>query len=303
MKAGAWLEIARPFSFTASIVPVLVGTALAYRDGLFDPLLFLATLVASVSLQAGTNVVNEIHDVRTGVDTRESPRASKALVDGRVSLGDARALAAVFFLITIAIGLWLVALRGWPLLVIGVAGVLGGYFYTAPPLQYKYRALGVPLVFVYMGVLMVVGTYYAITGRWSDAALYASLPVGILVAAILHANDVRDIEEDARAGFRTLSILLRRPTAAWLYIAMVLGAFALLAVLVALGGLPRRTLLTLLALPLAAAVAWQMRRAMVTGDLGAIARIDQRTALVHLLFGLLLAAGVFATTLTFAAAR
>lgn len=303
MKVGAWLEIARPFSFTASIVPVLVGAALAYRDGLFDPLLFLATLVASVSLQAGTNVVNEIHDVRTGVDTKDSPRASKALVEGRVPLGEARALAAAFFLVTIAIGLALVALRGWPLLAIGLAGVLGGYFYTAPPFQYKYRALGVPLVFVYMGVLMVVGAYYAIAGRWSDAALYASLPVGILVAAILHANDVRDVDEDARAGFRTLSILLTRAPAARLYVWMMLGAFLLTGLLVIAGQLPLFALVALLALPGALRATAEMRRAMATGDIGVIARIDQRTAQVHLLFGLLLASGIVLATFDYLAAR
>lgn len=303
MKVGAWLEIARPFSFTASIVPVLVGAALAYRDGLFDPLLFLATLVASVSLQAGTNVVNEIHDVRTGVDTKDSPRASKALVEGRVPLGEARALAAAFFLVTIAIGLALVALRGWPLLAIGLAGVLGGYFYTAPPFQYKYRALGVPLVFVYMGVLMVVGAYYAIAGRWSDAALYASLPVGILVAAILHANDVRDVDEDARAGFRTLSILLTRTPAARLYVWMMLGAFLLTGLLVIAGQLPLFALVALLALPGALRATAEMRRAMATGDIGVIARIDQRTAQVHLLFGLLLASGIVLATFDYLAAR
>lgn len=303
MKVGAWLEIARPFSFTASIVPVLVGAALAYRDGLFDPLLFLATLVASVSLQAGTNVVNEIHDVRTGVDTKDSPRASKALVEGRVPLGEARALAAAFFLVTIAIGLALVALRGWPLLAIGLAGVLGGYFYTAPPFQYKYRALGVPLVFVYMGVLMVVGAYYAIAGRWSDAALYASLPVGILVAAILHANDVRDVDEDARAGFRTLSILLTRTPAARLYVWMMLGAFLLTGLLVIAGQLPLFALVALLALPGALRATAEMRRAMATGDIGVIARIDQHTAQVHLLFGLLLASGIVLATFDYLAAR
>ncbi len=303
VKAGAWLEIARPFSFTASIVPVLVGAALTVRDGAFDPWLFLATLVASVSLQAGTNVVNEIHDVRTGVDTRESPRASRALVEGRVSLGEARALGVVFFAITIAVGLWLVTLRGVPLLLIGLAGVLGGYFYTAPPFQYKYRALGVPLVFVYMGVLMVVGAYYAIAGRWSDEALFASLPIGILVAAILHANDVRDVDEDSRAGFRTLSILLTRRTAASLYVWMMLGAFGLTALLVVVGRLPLFAVVALLALPPALRATRLMGEAMTTGDVGVIARIDQRTAQVHLLFGLLLATGIAAAALSISAAR
>ena len=292
MRPLDWLAIARPFSFTASIVPVLAGAALAVRDGRFDPVLFVVTLVASVSLQAGTNVINEIHDVRTGVDRPDSPRASKVLVEGRMSTRAAYGLAAVFFGLTIGLGLWLTALRGLPLLLIGLAGVLGGYFYTAPPLQYKYRALGVPLVFVYMGVLMVVGAYYAIAGQWSDEAIFASLPIGILVAAILHANDVRDVDEDSRAGFSTLSIVLKRQRAAWLYVWMVPIAFALTALLVFARALPWTALLVFLALPAGLQAISLMRRSIASGDQSAIARIDQRTAQVHLLFGLLLAGGI-----------
>lgn len=292
MRPADLLAIARPFSFTASIVPVLAGAALTFRDGHFDPLLFLVTLVASVSLQAGTNVVNEIHDVRTGVDRPESPRASKVIVEGRISTRAAYVFGAVLFAITIALGLGLTLLRGLPLLLIGLAGVLGGYYYTAPPLQYKYRALGVPLVFVYMGVLMVVGAYYAIAGQWSVEAISASLPIGILVAAILHANDVRDVDEDARAGFTTLSIVLRRERAAWLYVWMVPVAFALTAVLVLVRALPWTALLALLALPAGLRAISLMRRSIRSGDQSVIARIDQRTAQVHLRFGLLLAVGL-----------
>ena len=82
-KAASWLEIGRPFSWTASVVPVLVGSALAWKDGAFSPLIFLAVLLASVALQAGTNVINELYDVRNRVDTFESPRASRALLSSR----------------------------------------------------------------------------------------------------------------------------------------------------------------------------------------------------------------------------
>src|SRR6185437_11317253 len=114
---------------------------------------FTAALAGGVLLQAGTNIVNEIFDVRQGVDTIISPRASHALLKGRLSERAAFAAAAVAFLLAIAVGVALVALRGPAIIGLGVLGLVGGYGYTAPPLQYKYHALGVPLVFLLMGPL------------------------------------------------------------------------------------------------------------------------------------------------------
>ncbi len=289
-KAAAWLEIGRPFSWTASVVPVLVGSALAWKDGAFSWPIFLAVLLASVALQAGTNVINELYDVKNRVDTLESPRASRALVEGRLTEREAFWGGLALFGFVALVGLWLVALRGLPMLVLGVVGMLGGYFYTAPPFQYKYRALGVPLVFLLMGPLMVIGAYYALSGRYSDQALLASLPVGFLVAAILHANDVRDVDDDARTGFATLSTLVGQVTAAHLYVAMLALAYLVVVVLVALRALPLWSLATLLVLPLAYGAVQTMEHGVRTsGGMAQLARIDQATAQIHLLFGLLLA--------------
>ncbi len=113
-RARAWLEIMRPFSLTASLVPVLVGGALAWRDGRFGVGLFLLVLLASVLLQAGTNTINELYDVRNGVDRPESPRASKVVVQGRLSQDRVYRGSLVIFGIVIAIGAYFVYLRGWP---------------------------------------------------------------------------------------------------------------------------------------------------------------------------------------------
>src|SRR5437764_7048120 len=223
-KAAAWLEIGRPFSWTASVVPVLVGSALAWHDGAFSLPLFLLVLLASIALQAGTNVINELYDVKNHVDTLESPRASRALVEGRLTEREALWGGLALFGFVGVVGLGLVALRGLPMLALGVVGMLGGYFYTAPPFQYKYRALGVPLVFLLMGPLMVVGAFFAVTGDWSFQALVVSVPVGLLVAAILDGNEWRDISEDTRAGISTLSARIGREYAHYVYVALVLGA-------------------------------------------------------------------------------
>lgn len=295
-RAGGWSEIARPFSLTASFVPVAAAGALAAVRNEFSTWLFFAALLAGILLQVGTNVVNEIYDVRKGIDTITSPRASHALVTGRVKERSAFLLAGTAFAIAIAIGLGLVVVRGWPLVLLGLAGLVGGWGYTAPPLQYKYRALGLPLVFVLMGPLMVVGGYYTVSGHWSWEAGVLSIPIGLLVTAILHGNEWRDVGEDARAGISTLSIRAGRGVAHQVYVFLIAGAYVALAASVALTVLPPLSLLAVLSLP------WFVR-ALRASELGAsgqqraIAMIDLQTAQLHAAFGLLLAAGLAAAAL------
>ncbi len=299
-RLAAWFEIARPFSFTASTVPVAAGGALAALDGRLDWPLFVAALLAGVLLHVGTNITNEIYDVRKGIDSITSPRASHALLKGRLSEHEAFALAATAFAGSMAIGIWLVVERGWPVAVLGVLGLVGGLGYTAPPLEYKFHALGPPLVFLLMGPLMVVGSYYVSSGTFTWAALVASVPVGLLVTAILHGNEWRDVSEDARAGISTMSIRAGRRFAHELYLALVIGAYLVLALAVAVGALPPLSLLAMLSLPLLVRAvraselgATGQQRAIAMIDLEtAIAMIDLETAQLHAAFGFLLVVGL-----------
>ncbi|GAC1699181.1 MAG: hypothetical protein NVS9B6_10570 [Candidatus Limnocylindrales bacterium] len=290
-RAKGAYEIARPFSFTASVVPVAAGGALAAIDGAFDVLLFVLALVAGVALHIGTNVVNEIYDVRKGIDTITSPRASHAIVAGRVTERGAFGVAAAAFAVATIIGIALIAARGWPVAVLGVLGLVGGYAYTAPPFQYKYRALGLPLVFLLMGTLMVVGAQYVVAGFFDPRSVVLSIPVGLLVVAILHGNEWRDISEDARMGAVTFSTRFGRRVAHYWYVGFVVAAYMALAVSVALAILPAYTLLAVLSLPL-------LVRALRASELGAsgqqraIAMIDLETAQLHATFGLLLVLGL-----------
>lgn len=290
-RVRALVEVTRPFSLTASVIPVAAAGALAAVDGVLSWPLLLASLLAGMSLQVGTNVVNEVYDVRAGIDAITSPRASQALVTGRVTERTAFVVAALAFATAVAIGLGLIAIRGLPLALLGLAGLVGGWGYTAPPLQYKYRALGLPTVFLLMGPLMVVGGYYAVTGRWSTDAVVLSIPIGLLVTAILHGNEWRDIGEDGRAGIRTLSIRIGRGLAHRLYVALVVGSYVALALAVAFGALPPLSLLSVLSLPLLVGTL----RASELGAAGqqrAIAMIDVQTAQLHAAFGALLVAGL-----------
>jgi 1,4-dihydroxy-2-naphthoate octaprenyltransferase len=286
-----WLEIVRPFSFTASVVPVATGGALALLHQRFSPGLFVLALLASVLLQAGTNIINEIYDVRQGIDSIVSPRASHAIVKGRIAERLAFGLAFLAFTAAALLGVTLALERGWPVIALGIVGLVGGFGYTAPPLQYKFRALGPPLVFCLMGPLMVIGTYYVVSGRFGWDAVVASIPVGLLVTAILHGNEWRDISEDARAGISTLSIRFGRRAAHLGYVALVLGAYLALATGVMLQVLPTGSLLAMLSLPLLVTI---LRNSELgsAGSQRAIAKIDLQTAQLHATFGGLLVAGL-----------
>lgn len=295
-RVAAWVEIARPFSFTASIVPVAAGAALAAVHGSFSWVLFAAALVASVLLQIGTNVTNEIYDVRKGIDTIVSPRASHAIVEGKMRETEAFSIVAASFAAAVAIGVWLIAVRGWPVALLGLLGLLAGFGYTGPPFAYKYRALGVPLVFVLMGPLMVVGSYFVVSGSFSWDAVALSIPVGLLVAAILHGNEWRDTSEDARAGIETLSTRFGRRAAHMAYVALIVGAYVALGLSVIAGTVPEWTLLTVLSLPLLVRVIGSSELG-ASGQQRAIAMIDLQTAQLHAVFGTLLVAGLIIAAL------
>jgi len=289
---GAW-EVVRPFSFTASLLPVSVGGAIALGQGRMHWPLFVAALLGGLGLHIGTNVVNEIYDVRHGIDSITSPRMSMAILKGRISERGAFLVAWSGFILALIMGIFLTLHRGWPIVLLGLIGFIGGYFYTAPPFQYKYRALGLPLVFVLMGPVMVGGAYYAVTGTFDANLLVVSVPVGLLVTAILHGNEWRDVAEDTRHGFTTFSAQVGRDAAHWVYVMLVLGAYVAVGMAVMVGALPKLALLTLLSLPL---LAWILRDAErgAEGHLRAIAMIDLMTARLHSAFGALLLVGLVA---------
>jgi 1,4-dihydroxy-2-naphthoate octaprenyltransferase len=265
--------------------------ALAALYGRFSWPLFLGTLFALVLLHIGTNVTNEIYDVRKGADRITSPRASHALLKGRISEREAFMIVILAFAAATAIGVWLIVERGWVVAALGVAGLLGGWGYTAPPIEYKFRALGLPVVFLLFGPLSVIGAFYVITGTFEWSTVAVSVPVGLLVAAILQGNEWRDISEDARAGGVTLSIRIGRKFAHWVYLALVVGAYLALGAAVLFKSLPVEALLALLSMPLLVRVI-QASELGAMGQQRAIAMLDLETAQLHAAFGFLLAAGL-----------
>jgi len=284
---GVWLLATRLPSLTAAVVPVLAGTALA-ADETFRPGLFVLALLGSMALQAGTNLVNDFYDHTFGVDTAVSFGPSGVIQRGLLSARAVLIGGLVAFAIGAALGLTIVAFAGWQVLPLGVASVLAGYAYTAPPLKLAYRALGELTVFVFMGPVIVMGAAYVQLEAWTWEAFLASLPVGLLVSAILHGNNLRDIEGDRATGKRTLASLVGRPAADVEMAVLVLGAFVAVGALVASGAAPLTGLVALAALPGALRL---LARLHASHDARALNRVLLDAVGVHLLFGLLWALG------------
>jgi 1,4-dihydroxy-2-naphthoate polyprenyltransferase len=245
-----WILASRPRTLPAAIAPVLVGTALAAYEDEFHVLPFLAAMVGSTFIQIGTNLSNDYSDARRGADTEDRLGPVRVTAGGLMPPKHVLAGTYIAFGIAVAAGLYLAAVAGWELLVVGVASILAGVLYTGGPRPYGYEGLGELFVFVFFGIVAVVGSYYVQTEelRWEAFAL--AVPVGLLSSAILVVNNVRDIDTDRRAGKHTLAVKLGRERARVLFTAMVVLSFAAPVVILALGGLTPWLLITLAALPL-----------------------------------------------------
>ncbi|MFO7654894.1 MAG: 1,4-dihydroxy-2-naphthoate octaprenyltransferase [Candidatus Krumholzibacteriia bacterium] len=279
-----WLLASRPWSFAMTAISVSVGAALAAIDGSFHWGWYLLTLVGAVLLHAATNLINDYYDVAKGLDTKAAATAQyrpHPMVEGLIPARQVRAVALALFGVATVIGLILVAARGWPILWIGLVGVLAGLLYTAPPLQYKYVALGEFSVFLMWGPLMVEGAYYVQRQAFSWQALWVSLPFGVLVALVLLANNIRDIEHDSTRPVKTIAILLGRRRGLHAYLGLMVLAYLGIVAMALFGVLPAWVLLILLSLPLAARLLRQMTR-QVPAD------ADARTAQLDTAFGVLL---------------
>jgi 1,4-dihydroxy-2-naphthoate octaprenyltransferase len=244
-----WVMAARPRTLPAAIAPVLVGTALAGSEGEFRPLAFAAALVASVFIQIGTNLSNDYSDARRGADTEERLGPVRVTAGGLVPPRKVLVATWLAFAIAVAAGGYLIVLVGWELLAIGAASILAGILYTGGPRPYGYEGLGELFVFLFFGVVAVTGSYYVQTEELSALALALSVPVGLLAAAILVVNNIRDVDTDRRAGKRTLAVRIGRERARRLFAAVVVLAFVVVAAVAAVDGRPE-LLLTLLCAPL-----------------------------------------------------
>jgi len=285
-----WFLAARPWSFTMTAISVSVGSALAALDGGFSWPLYLLTLIGTILMHAASNLINDYHDVEHGVDDPKVPTARyrpHPLMEGRLTPVQVRYTAYTFYLLAAIIGIFLAATRGVAVLWLGLVGTAAGITYTAPPLNYKYKALGEFSVFLMWGPLMVSGAYYVQAQSLESDALLVSIPFGVLVALVLLANNIRDIAYDREKGIMTLPIMLGRRAGIGLYLALIVAAYVAVAAMSVLGPLEPWSLIVLLSGPLAVKLLRQM-----ASDVPLDA--DAQTAKLDTAFGVLLVASLVA---------
>ncbi len=284
---NAWLLASRPKTLAAAVVPVLVGTAVAYAQGEFSALPALAALVGAGLIQIGTNFANDYFDFQSGADNDDRLGPTRAVQAGLLTPSAVKRATGLTFGLAALVGVYLIAVGGWPILVIGLASIASGIAYTGGPYPLGYHGLGDLFVFIFFGVVAVTATHYVQALEWSVEALIVSVPIGLLSTAILVVNNYRDIDTDRAAGKRTLAVRLGRRLTRWQYIGLIGASYAVPALQWALGGAPATVLLTMLSLPLAAKCIRDMHK--LSGfDLNALLA---QTAKLLAAFGFLYALG------------
>jgi 1,4-dihydroxy-2-naphthoate polyprenyltransferase len=254
-----WLMAARIRTLPASVAPVLVGTALAGFQHVFHPLRFVAALIGAIFIQVGTNLSNDYSDARRGADAEDRLGPVRVTAGGLVPPRKVLRATYISFGVAVLAGIYLIVVAGWQLLLVGAASILAGVLYTGGPRPYGYEGLGELFVFLFFGIVAVAGSYFVQVKHLDWEAFALAVPVGLLAAAILVVNNVRDIETDRRAGKRTLAVRLGRGSTRSLFAAMVYLSYLLAPVTWLFGPLHGWVLLPWLTLPVAARIVRQVR--------------------------------------------
>lgn len=247
-----WVAAARPRTLPAAIAPVLVGSGLAAHDDVYRTDAFFLALVGALAIQVAANFANDVSDASRGADTPDRVGPTRMVATGRIGARAMWVAVGLAVAVAAAAGVGLVLIAGWPIVVIGVASVVAMLTYVGGPIPYGYRALGEVFVFVFFGLVATVGTRYAHGGSTPgvDAWILGSV-MGALAAAILVANNVRDIDTDSRSGKRTLAVVLGRERTRRLYAWLMYGSFVVVAVASVVRATPVLTGLAIVWLPFA----------------------------------------------------
>ena len=226
---GVWVMASRPSTLPAAIAPVAVGTALAGAEGIFHPVRFVAALIGAIFIQIGTNLANDYSDAQRGADTEDRLGPMRVTAQGLAAPRRVLAATSLAFAVAVAVGIYLAAVTNWALLVVGTVSIAAGVLYTGGPKPYGYEGLGEVFVFLFFGLVAVAGSYYVQTEQLGWYAVTLAVPIGLLAAAILIVNNVRDIDTDRRAGKRTLAVALGRRRSRRLFAVVLYLAFAWIA--------------------------------------------------------------------------
>lgn len=294
MKWQVWYQATRPRSLTATYIPVALGGVMAWEAGHFRLIPLILALLGVLFLQISANLLNEYFDYAKGADSKKTHGLGMILARGLLTPRQVLWGGIVSLGLGVIIGLYFVATAGWLVLWIGVGGTLAVVLYTAGPYPLAYIGLGELTVFIFMGPLIVLGTYYVMAEEVAMAPIWASLPIAFLVANILHANNLRDLEADAAEQKYTLATIFGRRFAQAEYTVLTLGAFLSVGVLVGAGIAPVLTM----AIVYWGREAWRLIRiANQSTDAAELHLVLVNTARLHKYFGVVYVGAWFLQTL------
>lgn len=268
---------------------MLVAGALASRDGVFGWAKFLVTLLAAIAIQIGVNFANDVADAAKGADSQARIGPTRAVAAGLISARQMWVGIAVAFGVAAGAGIYLIAVAGPVIAVIGVASIVAALGYTNGPSPYGYRGWGEAFVFVFFGLVATVGARFVFDQTMPVGAWLAGIVMGLLATAILLANNVRDIETDAAAGKETLVVRVGREGGVAIFSASVAGAYTVVLLAVATDWLPLWTSVSLLSVPLAVPLIRTIRTETAGPPLIGVLK---GTARLQLVVALLLCAGI-----------
>jgi 1,4-dihydroxy-2-naphthoate octaprenyltransferase len=288
MNWNAWMLAIRPRTLPAAAAGVMMGGALAWHDGFLRLDALLVCLFAALLLQIGSNLANDVFDYERGTDTPERLGPTRVTQAGMLTPSQVKAGMMVVFGLAAMFGSYLAYLGGLPIILIGIAAIISAVAYTGGPFPLGYYGLGDIFVFIFFGLASVAGTYYVQAGAVSPAAWWMTIPPGMIITAILVVNNLRDLENDRKAGKHTLAVIFgERATKIQFMICLAL-AYLIMPIASWLGVVPWTSLLAWMSLP----IAYQAARVTLTQKGRPLNAALASTGQTALLFSILFWAGL-----------
>lgn len=284
-----WWQLTRPHTLTAAFAPVFLGTMIALTYGDLHFPLFLAMLIASLFIQMATNMFNEYYDFKRGLDTEHSVGIGGTIVRNGIKAQTVLAIALALYAVSMLIGVYICFQTSWGLALVGLVSMLIGYLYTGGPYPIAYTPFGELVSGVVMGMLLILIAFYIQTGTVTALAILISIPSMLLVAAIMLANNIRDLEGDKIGGRKTLAILVGRPAAIKIFATFFFMSYLWVIGLVILGQLTPWALLVLISIPKPIKAITIFHAHLLPLE---VMPAMKHTAVTNTIFGLLLGIGI-----------
>lgn len=284
-----WWQLTRPHTLTAAFAPVFLGTMIALTYGDLHFPLFLAMLIASLFIQMATNMFNEYYDFKKGLDTEHSVGIGGTIVRNGIKAQTVLAIALALYAVSMLIGVYICSQTSWGLALVGLVSMLIGYLYTGGPYPIAYTPFGELVSGVVMGMLLILIAFYIQTGTVTALAILISIPSMLLVAAIMLANNIRDLEGDKIGGRKTLAILVGRPAAIKILATFFFMSYIWVIGLVILGQLTPWALLVLISIPKPIKAITIFHAHLLPLE---VMPAMKHTAVTNTIFGLLLGIGI-----------